>query len=64
MTIHNEGIFEGPQMLDNNEHPNKTYKNSYNGGNTTKMTFRSTGETTSHTFANFAAASSEAFLSS
>jgi hypothetical protein len=33
MTIHNEGIFEGPQMLDNDEFPNKAYKNSDNGGN-------------------------------
>ncbi len=31
-TIHNEGIFEGPQMLDNNQLPDKAYKNSDNGG--------------------------------
>ena len=59
-TIHNEGIFEGPQMLDNNELPDKAYKNSDNGGNMTKMTFRARQHP--NTFANFAA--SEAFLSS
>ena len=63
-TIHNEGIFEGPQMLDNNELPDKAYKNSDNGGNMTKMTFRSTGEISTNTFANFAAASSKAFWGS
>jgi hypothetical protein len=47
-------------MLDNNELPDKAYKNSDNGGNMTKMTFRSTGEISSNTFANFAAASSKA----
>jgi hypothetical protein len=36
MIIHNEGIFEGPQVLDNNELPDKAYKNSNNGGNMTQ----------------------------
>src|SRR5713226_2138077 len=35
-TIHNECIFEGPQMLDNNELPDKAYKNSDNGVNMTQ----------------------------
>jgi hypothetical protein len=37
MTIHNEGIFEGPRVLDNNELPDKAYKNSNNGGNMTQI---------------------------
>ena len=52
-TIHNEGIFEDPQMLDNNQLPDKAYKNSDNGGLMTKMTFRSIGETTSQHFCKF-----------
>ena len=58
-TIHNEGIFEGPQMLDNNQLPDKAYKNSDNGGLMTKMTFRSIGETTSPTLLQILAATSE-----